>query len=88
MRKIKINIVTKKFIDTAGRVIINDEKEKKDKNNVIEDKIIYSEIKKDNISNEEKENNINKQKEDLKKEKIDEDKKIEISSRKNFWYFF
>ena len=36
--KNKDNIVTKKFIDAAGRVIINDEKEKKDKNNVIKDK--------------------------------------------------
>ena len=43
--KNKDNIVTKKFIDATGRVI-NDEKDKKDKNNVIKDKKVYSEIKK------------------------------------------
>ena len=79
--KNKDNIVTKKFIDAAVRVIINDEKEKKDKNNVIKDKKSLFWNKNDNIINKENDNNINKQRENLEIEKIDEDKIIEISSK-------
>ncbi len=43
MRKIKIILLLKNL--STGRVI-NDEKDKKDKNNVIKDKKVYSDIKK------------------------------------------